>query len=138
LKLGIIGSRYYNNRDKIVDFILKCKNRYGENFQIVSGGCPIGADKHVKYAAIKLGIRYIEFAPKHQTWNKFCYHQKFYYGKKYDRRNFWERNRELVDYSDRIVGFVVSGVRADGTYGTMKIAKSLGKPFLIIEDKKSD
>ena len=44
LKVGIVGSRKYENRQKIKEFIFKLKNDKGTNTVIVSGGCPRGAD----------------------------------------------------------------------------------------------
>jgi hypothetical protein len=38
LKVGIVGSRKYENRQKIKEFIFKLKNDKGTNTVIVSGG----------------------------------------------------------------------------------------------------
>ena len=43
LKVGIVGSRKYENRRKIKEFIFKLKNDKGTDNIIVSGGCPQGA-----------------------------------------------------------------------------------------------
>ena len=45
MKVAIIGSRRYENKKKIKDFIFKLKNEYGYNTIIVSGGCKKGADR---------------------------------------------------------------------------------------------
>ena len=41
MKVAIVGSRRYENKKKIKDFIFKLKNEYGEKTIIVSGGCKI-------------------------------------------------------------------------------------------------
>ena len=48
MKVAIVGSRRYENKRKIKEFIFKLKNQYGENTIIVSGGCKTGADKYGK------------------------------------------------------------------------------------------
>jgi hypothetical protein len=135
MRLGLIGSRYYKNRARVLEVLKKCLDRYGyRDLMVVSGGCRNGADLLSKQCAMELGVRYVEFPPPHEPWNEFCVVQKKFYGRPYNRNNFWIRNRQIVEYCDRIIGFVVEGVRADGTYGTSKIAAELGKPFLMIED----
>ena len=48
MKVAIVGSRRYENKRKIKEFIFKLKNEYGEKTIIVSGGCKSGADKYAK------------------------------------------------------------------------------------------
>ena len=42
MKIAIVGSRRYENKKKIKDFIFKLKEEYGERTIIVSGGCKDG------------------------------------------------------------------------------------------------
>ena len=44
MKIGIIGSRKYEKKRTIKDFIFRIKEKYGEGVTIVSGGCKDGAD----------------------------------------------------------------------------------------------
>ena len=39
MKVAIIGSRRYENKKKIKDFIFKLKQQYGDKTIVVSGGC---------------------------------------------------------------------------------------------------
>ena len=55
LKVGIVGSRKYENRQKIKEFIFKLKNDKGKDTVIVSGGCTKGADYYAKKYALELG-----------------------------------------------------------------------------------
>ena len=48
MRVGIVGSRRYENKKKIKDFIFKLKQEHGEDTIIVSGGCKNGADKYAK------------------------------------------------------------------------------------------
>ena len=44
MKIAIVGSRKYDNKIKIKEFIFKCKEQFGDKLEIVSGGCKYGAD----------------------------------------------------------------------------------------------
>ena len=72
LKVGIVGSRKYENRKKIKDFIFKLKNEKGSDTIIVSGGCPTGADRYAKKYALEFDVNYSEFPPKHYQYNQHC------------------------------------------------------------------
>ena len=52
MKIAIVGSRRYENKKKIKDFIFKLKNEYGTDTVIVSGGCKDGADRYAKKYAL--------------------------------------------------------------------------------------
>ena len=45
MKIGIVGSRRYENKKKIKDFIFKLKQEHGDDTVIVSGGCRDVADR---------------------------------------------------------------------------------------------
>ena len=38
MKIAIVGSRKYENKIKIKEFIFKCKEQFGDKLEIVSGG----------------------------------------------------------------------------------------------------
>ena len=48
MRVAIIGSRRFENKKKIKDFVFKLKEQYGTDTIIVSGGCKTGADKYAK------------------------------------------------------------------------------------------
>ena len=60
MKIAIIGSRRYENKKKIKDFIFKLKQQYGENTKVISGGCKDGADKYAKKYTLELEISYLK------------------------------------------------------------------------------
>ena len=59
MKIAIVGSRKYENRRKIKEFIFKLHERFGDKLTIISGGCRDGADKYAKKFALDFGISYI-------------------------------------------------------------------------------
>ena len=93
LRVGIVGSRKYENRKKIKDFIFKLKNEKGIDTIIVSGGAKYGADRYAKKYALELGLQYQEFPPFHENWNIHCPKNKSDYGKPYNIKNFYARNK---------------------------------------------
>jgi hypothetical protein len=111
VKIAIVGSRRYENKKKIKDFIFKLKNEYGENTIIVSGGCKTGADKYAKKYALELGLMYEEYPPFHEPYNLYC---------------------TMPESSDFIVAFISEGVQSDGTFSTLDYAKKLNKKRIII------
>lgn len=135
LRIAIVGSRAYQDRRKIREFIHKLKEKYGNDLCIVSGGQPEGADGFAKKAALELDVEYKEFPPAHYTWNSYCVNPAFNYGKKYYVYNFFTRNTEIVNYSDVIVCFVPNFLKihqSKGTYDTYQKATKCGKKTLII------
>ena len=132
LKVGIVGSRKYENRQKIKEFIFKLKNDKGTNTVIVSGGCPRGADYYAKKYALELGLQYEEYPPIHQAHNLYCPLHERNYGKPYSVRNFFARNKQIAIHSEYVVAFIPRGVESKGSMSTINYAKKFGKKTLVI------
>ena len=66
LKVGIVGSRKYEHRQKIKDFIFKLKNEKCIDTVVVGNGGKIGAGKYVKKYTLEFGLQYQEFPPFHE------------------------------------------------------------------------
>jgi len=132
MKVAIVGSRRYENKKKIKDFIFKLKQVYGPATIIVSGGCKQGADRYAKKYALELGLQYEEYPPFHEVHNLYCTMPESRYGKPYNIRNFHARNKIIAGTSDFIVAFIPEGVDSDGTFSTLNYAKKLDKKRIII------
>ena len=132
MKIGIVGSRRYENRRKIKEFIFKLKNEYGTDTIIVSGGCKQGADKYAKKYALELGAQYREYPPFHEVYNLYCALPEACYGKPYNIKYFFVRNKQIAQNSDVVVGFIPEGDDAKGTMSTLKYAKKFNKKTMII------
>ena len=132
MKVAIVGSRRYENKRKIKEFIFKLKNEYGTDTIIVSGGCKQGADRYVKKYALELGLQYEEYPPFHEVHNLYCGLPESRYGKEYSVKNFFARNKIIAGTSDFIVGFIPDGVEAKGTLNTISYAKKFDKKTIII------
>lgn len=133
IRVGIVGSRKYENRKKIKEFIFKLKTDKGADTIIVSGGCKTGADRYAKKYALELGLQYQEFPPFHETWNIYCPKDKRDYGKPYNVKNFFARNKIIAAYSDYVVAFIPRGVESKGSMSTISYAKKFKKKYLVID-----
>ena len=132
MKIGIVGSRRYENKKKIKDFIFKLKNEYGEKTIIVSGGCKQGADRYAKKYALELGLQYEEYPPFHDVHNLYCTMPSSRYGRPYSIKNFHARNKIIAGTSDFVVAFIPEGIISDGTLSTLNYAKKFDKKRIII------
>ena len=132
MKVGIVGSRRYENKKKIKDFIFKLKQEHGEGTIIVSGGCKQGADKYAKKYALELGLQYEEYPPFHEVHNLFCTMPESRYSKPYSVKNFFARNKIIAGTSNIIVAFIPEGVEANGTKNVLEYPKKFDKKYIII------
>ena len=132
MKVALIGSRRYENKKKIKDFVFKLKQQYGDKTIIVSGGCKQGADKYAKKYALELGLQYEEYPPFHEVHNLYCTLPESRYDKPFSMRNFFARNKIIVGTSDFIVAFIPDGVEANGTKNVLEYAKKMNKKRIII------
>jgi len=131
-KIGIVGSREYSNKIRIKNTIFQLKTRFGEEVEIVSGGCKHGADKYAKKYALDFEMKYKEFNPAHTVQNLYSAMNEHYYSKEYAPKNFFHRNKLLAKYVDYIIAFIPEGIPSNGTMDTVKHAKKLGKKIVII------
>jgi len=133
MKVGIVGSRKYENKRKIKDFIFKLKEQYGEDMIIVSGGCKNGADKYAKKYSLELGVQYEEYPPFHEGHNLYCVLPERLYGKPYRVTNYFARNKLIAKNSDFVVAFIPKGHISNGTNNTLEYAKKFNKKTIIID-----
>ena len=132
MKVGIVGSRKYTNKNKIKDFIYELKEAFGDKVEIVSGGCKFGADKYAKKFALEFDMKYVEFPAVHESYNMHCILPRYKYGKPYAVWHFFERNKEIAKYSDKIVAFIPEGIKSNGTMNTIGHAQKMEKKVIIL------
>ena len=132
MRVAIVGSRKYENRRKIKEFIFKLKNEYGTDTIIVSGGCKDGADKYAKKYALELGLQYEEYPPFHEVHNLYCTMPSSRYGKPYSTKYYFARNKIIAGTCDVIAGFIPDGIEGRGTLNTIDYAKKFEKKYIII------
>ena len=130
MRVGIIGSRTYENKRKVREMIYKLKEQFGDELTIVSGGCKDGADKYARKYALEMDCKYIEFNPAHTVRNLYSALHAAYYGKEYHVKYFFHRNKMLAGYVDYLIG---SGSNdSNGTAYTLNEARKKGKKVVIL------
>lgn len=132
VKIAIIGSRGYTNKRKIKEFIFKLKEQVGGKLEIVSGGAKEGADKYAKRFALDFDVNYSEFPAYHEPHNIHCVLESFRYGKQYNVGHYHRRNKDLIEYSDKVVAFCTNGVVTNGTLSALTHAEKINKKSIII------
>ena len=75
----------------------------------------------------------LNFPPFHDNWNIYCPKDQKDYGKPYNVKNFFARNKIIAAYSHYIVAFVPRGVESKGSMSTINYAKKFGKKTLVID-----
>lgn len=130
VKIGIVGSRKYTNKQKVAQTVDFCIKKYID-ICIISGGAK-GADYLGKIVALENNIKYIEYNPAHEKWNIYSGKPKDWYEKEYDVGHYFERNTFIAEDSDILFAFIPDGWTSNGTNDTIKKARKLKKPVFII------
>lgn len=110
MKIAIVGSRNYPDRDAVAAYIRKLP----ADTVVISGGAK-GVDTWVVDHASKRGLKTIIVPAQ---WNL------------YGKRAGYLRNRQLVEEADKVVAFWNGD--SPGTHHTINIADELDKPCEII------
>ena len=132
MKVGIVGSRQYENKRKIKEMIFRLKQNFGDDLTIIGGGCFDGADRYAKKYALELGCNYVEVNPAHTPKNLYSYMREEWYNKPFSVRNFHIRNKILASIVDRLIAFIPRGHKSDSTDSTLKYAEKFDKKCIII------
>jgi len=115
LKIGITGSRRWDDKLKIKNTIFKLKNKYND-FTIVSGGTGEGVDALVKKYCLEFNLDYAEVRPNHFDWSPYCIEPPYMYAKSFRPNFYYARNTKLV----KEIEVLVLCVTKDETSPVMK------------------
>jgi len=133
IRVGIVGSRKYTNKQKIKELLFELKQKPYTDVEIVSGGQRDGADGYAKKLALELDMKYVEFPPAHYSWNMHCKLPAIKYNKPYYVTNYFKRNKQIAEYSDIVIAFIPNGVESKGTMNTIEYAKKFKKLVKILD-----
>jgi hypothetical protein len=103
MKVGIIGSKNYQNARRVKEILTKLKQQFGNDVTIVSGGTAIGAEKYARKYALEFGLNYMEFNPAHTVYNLYSAMAEDYYGKVYHGSQYFHRYLLLGRTCDRLI-----------------------------------
>jgi hypothetical protein len=105
LKIGITGSRKWDDKLKIKNVIFKLKDK---KCTIVSGGTAEGVDAFVKKFCIEFNLDYAEVRPNHFSWSPYCIEPPYMYDKAFRPNLYYARNTKLVAEIDTLLLFVTN------------------------------
>tara|TARA_R110000744_G_scaffold30351_2_gene71905 strand:- start:8060 stop:8461 length:402 start_codon:yes stop_codon:yes gene_type:complete len=132
MKIGIIGSTKYENKRKIKETIFSLQKKLGNDLIIFGAGDSDGAGKYAKKYALELGCKYVEVNPSHTPKNLYSYMREDWYGKTFNIKNFFVRNKILAKSIDKLIAFVHTGDNAKGTVSTVNYAVEFNKKVIVI------
>tara|TARA_Y100000361_G_C11147252_1_gene338802 strand:- start:1336 stop:1752 length:417 start_codon:yes stop_codon:yes gene_type:complete len=133
IRIGMIGSKKFENVRKIKDFLFLLKNKYKNtsDVTIVTGGYKYGADNHIKKIALEWGFGFESIPTFHDQHNMYVPDElpAHKFGKPWNIRNFYARNRLIANRSDMVVLFG-KGERISDSI--IEYAKKKNKKYTII------
>lgn len=132
MRVGIVGSRKYQDKRKVKDFIYELKKKFQDELVIISGGCKDGADYLAKKYALELDVQYQEYPPFHHPYNLYCVLPEELFARAYKVSYFFVRNKQIARASDMVVGFIPEGIISNGTNSTLKYAEKFKKKTIIL------
>lgn len=122
MRLAIVGSRSFDNKRIVENIVNEFLEDY-KDLEIVSGGAK-GADSLAEKVANEMGLKITVFLPLFRKSRTVPYHPKWFY----------ERNKEIVDYSDIIIA--IWNFHSKGTEHVINYAKKKKKMCHVICDQK--
>lgn len=132
MMLGIVGSKTYENKIKIKNFIHKLKSQTTEQITIISLGDKNGADKHVKKYALELGYEYREMNPAHTPKNLYSLMTEAYYDKPYQAKNFHQQVKIFTSVVESCVVFDDTDLKDKKVTNLIKQLNKAGKKAVIL------
>lgn len=132
MTLGLTGSRTWENKLKIKNFIFKLKDQTKEDIVIVGLGDKDGADKYIKRYALEMGYTYREMNPAHTPKNLYSVMAEAYYNKAYQPKNLFQQSKIFSDIVDSCVIFDNTNVQDKKIINTIKQLNKAKKKAIII------
>lgn len=105
LKIGIVGSKTYENKIRIKEFVYNLKSQVQTDPIIVGLGEKYGADKYVKKYALEFGYTYVEHNLPHTVKNLYSAMPDSFYDKPYAPKNVFLRDKIFLSSIDMCVVF---------------------------------
>lgn len=135
MRVGIIGSQDYDDKNKIKDFIFYIYKTY-DNVEIISSGGNIGADKFVRDICVwELDVPYREFPPYHQKWTNHCVESYYKFSKPYKAKYYHIVALKLIKYVDVLVVFIPTDTVPDDHANighVIKKAKKQARQYFVV------
>jgi hypothetical protein len=133
VKIGITGSRTYENKLKIKEFVYDLRNRTDQDITIVSLGDLQGADKHIKKFALDFGYGYSEYNPPHTPKTLYSALPEAFYNRPYTNKNIFVRDKIYASSVDMCVVFDNGNPLDKKSINIMKEFKKQNRKVILIQ-----
>ncbi len=130
--IGLTGSKTFENKRKIKEFVFKLKEYKETEVTIIGMGDLLGADKYVKKYALEMGFTYKEMNAPHTVKNLYSLMSDAYYDKPYTNKNLFLRNQIYCKYIDKCVIFDDTNLTDKKIINVVKQLTKLRKKAIII------
>jgi len=130
--IGLTGSKTFENKRKIKEFVFKLKEYKETEVTIIGMGDLLGADKYVKKYALEMGFIYKEMNAPHTVKNLYSLMSDAYYDKPYTNKNLFLRNQIYCKYIDKCVIFDDTNLTDKKIINVVKQLTKLRKKAIII------
>lgn len=128
MRLAIVGSRNYTNKNRVYHEINECR-KFHEITEIVSGGAA-GADTFGVDYAKEHRIKYTVHDAKWDDLSEPCVIKVNSKGKKYNALAGFNRNTDIVDGCDAMIAFWDG--RSPGTLDSIEKARNAKKKLRVV------
>lgn len=118
-KIGIVGSRRRNSAKDAILCTEAFERLYHPGDAIVSGGCPLGADRFAEVIAREYHVPILILYPR------------FHFDGEHPAGPYYERNGWIAEECDELIALVASD-RKGGTEDTVKKALRLGRRVWLV------
>lgn len=132
IKIGITGSKLYENKLRIKEFIFNLKSQPDKEFVIVGMGDLFGADKYVKKYALEFGYQYVEHNLPHTNKNLYSVMQESFYNKPYAHKNIFLRDKIYASSVDMCVVFDINVPMDRKCENVIKELKKLKRKVVVV------
>ena len=125
MKLGMTGTREGASQQAIDSF---CRYLLTMNINEAHHGDCVGADQQFHQLVTQRGIKTIVHPPIKGIYRAHCQGTEIR-----ERKDYLDRNRDIVDESDTLVAFPKSNVEEarSGTWHTVRYARQQSKPVML-------
>ena len=134
LKIGITGSRRWEDKLKIKNIIFKLKNKYKDSLTIVSGGTGEGVDLLVKKYCLEFNLDYAEARPNHFAWSPYCIEPPYMYEKAFRPNLYYSRNTKLTNEIEIMILCVTTEETSPVMKDLVTQCKKRSKKLLIMTE----
>lgn len=131
IRIGCIGNIRYENKRKIKETLFELKTKYGNKFEIITGGRKQGAEPYIKKYALEFAIPYGEYNPAHTTFNLYSKMPEGYYNRPFQYYMNHQRNTIMSYNIDGAIIFRNDKTEREINH-MIKCLNDLGKPYKII------